>query len=582
MFYRQLFVLPLLCLVVSCSSSLPKAAEDVVVVTKKTQSTRMGQWASINTNDFATWDVDAVEEYGFIPNDYYTYDPTKYLHSKSTNPLGVRTMNSNTYVVPKIVPGELAGKMEYWLAREVRNTFYRKVHVTYELSPDFNPNPKQSGQAFYFENTPANDIDRFKAALKQSGIDDNDIPKIIDKCSRVVGWRSLTHMDPNRPEESINWRLKRNQDIRTKKFHERCFGEIVTFSKHIDQAPLRTYKTLPPLFVNSKYIDGYDSYKRTKVFSQYSDNMIHDILDYDVFNKGWFEAGFLEHLKGKYGKDISENLKHNVSKAGFYKKDKLRVMVVLSDATQLLSELNFVNDQYYFTQHDQMNWTSHILKKVFGKRNAKELYRDYYSRVETMQGRDQYTNSIKGLDVLKPLKGHCNFDLSKVHMAYKAVSRFELDCVHKPIKTGNKKLDEKYYQSYIQATKGARPENNVLASHVTLFSLQDSFEIMGTVAPVGVNMTAIQFEFAKDELDMGWNYFHAKENGALVNGKVDSHQPESDLLSNFAMTLAKNFPPNALVSWIPELSSYGYVFHHGILWRFPVADLRNPVTKILG
>jgi hypothetical protein len=482
--YRQCFLFVLLCLVMSCSS-VPKAVEDNFVLTKQTKSTRMGEWANFFADDFALWDVESVAEYGFIPNDYFVYDTSKYQHSKAIRTSGVRTMTSNSYVVPKEVLGELVGKMEYWLAREVRNTFYEKVHVSNVLYPIFQPNPKKAEKVFYFKNTPANDIDRFKAALSQSGIDQEDIPKIIKECSRILGWRSLTHFDPNRPKDYPSWAETRTRQIMENEFHTRCFGNIVKYSNYIRKYLLVSEKALPPMFENSKYIRGWRGPK-IKAFTQYKDSLITEVIDYDVLNRGWYEAGFLEHLKGKYGNDIRENLKHNLYKGGFYKQDNLRVMVILSDATQLLSELNFVDDEYYFTQQSQMNWTSHILNKVFDKDNAKGLYRDYYSRVDAMQGKTQYSNTALRRGVLQSLKAKCNFDLGKVQLAYKAASRFEFNCLHKPIKTGNDKIDKQDYQSYKLATTSEDAPNNVLSSHVTLTSLQDSSEVKGTITPLAL------------------------------------------------------------------------------------------------
>lgn len=565
-------------LVWSCSSntfsSLPKAESDKATLTKQTKTTRMGEWANLHATDFASWNVLGVKEYGYLPQDYFSYDDTNPKHKFASAPKGVRTMTSDTYVSPQLIPNELAGKIEYWLAREVRNTFYEKVYVTKEFSPIFQPNPRKTGDVFYFQNTPINDVERFSEALLTSGIDKIDIPKIIRSCSYLGGWRGLVHLDPKRPIKRMTSYEKQMLLHREKDFYESCYGYIYKYSPYNALPPMNSLKRLPPTFDNSPYITR--SYRpRNGVITSYKGALIKEVIDYDELNQGWYDAGFLGHLKGKYGVDIKQRLKHNINRNSFYKKDKLRVMVVLGDAKQLLSEHEFLDEQYYFNLHTHMNFTSHILESVFGINNAKGLYRDYYARVNAMQGVTQYGLNNNKKEVLSRFNGKCNFDLTKVQLAYKSISRFELDCLHAPISTGNDDLDSSDYHAYSSIKSVKEASNNVVTSHVTLFSLPERGNIYGGVTPIDVNVSAIQFELERDHLEMDLNYIHAEQNGGLVNGKVDPLQPEADFLSNFAMTLAKNFPPNALVSWVSELSPYGYVFHHGVLWRFPVVELRS-------
>tara|TARA_B110000211_G_scaffold188405_1_gene214243 strand:+ start:19533 stop:21245 length:1713 start_codon:yes stop_codon:yes gene_type:complete len=569
MLFRFVFVLCLISLLISCTAGLPKASEDGVVLTKEIKTTRLGEWANLHAQDLARWKIIDVDEYGYIPIDYFVYNDENRSHQLASQPLGVRTLTDAAIYKQKIVSGELAGKLEYWLAREINNTFYEKVHETKTFKPIYQPNPEKSGDVFYFQDTPAKDVVRFSAALIKSGIKEDDVPKIIKSCGYIKGWSTLTHLAPNQPDKYLTLYEIKQQRIRTQNFHRECFAKIIEYSPIRSKQHIDKLKVLPPTFNNSKYLLGGD------LFTSYGENIIKQVIDYDKFNQGYYDAGFLAHLRGKYGMDIRENLKHNAVKSKLYKQAKPRVMVVLTDATQLLSELKFVNDQYFYTVKSHMNFTSHVVSKIFGKRKSKSLYLDYHSRVKSLMGMSQYGYHYEGQNVLSSLNGKCNFDHSKVQLASKTVSRFELDCLHAPIKTGIDVVDESDYQAYSSISSVQNAPNNVLSSSVTLFSLNDYGNIMGSVNTIGVNTAAIQFELERDIPDMNRNYFHAEVFGGLVNGRVDPLQPMSDLLSNFALTLAKNFPPSAIVSWIPAASQYGYAFHHGVLWRFPVSELRS-------
>ena len=568
MLIRYVFIFFLISLLLSCTSKLPKALEDGVVLTKDIRSTRFGEWANLHSNDLARWNILDVEEYGYIPNDYFVYNHNNRHHKLAKEPLGIRTMTSESNLVSKMVSGELAGKLEYWLAREVSNIFYEKVYEEKTLKPVYQPDPKKSGEVFYFQNIPSKEIVRFSDALLNSGINDSDVPKIIKSCSYINGWNSLTHLDPKSPKKHLSLYELKRQKIKTQKFYQGCFGVIVSYSPFTHEIPLQRFKLLPPMFAKSKYLLGGD------LFAAYGNNIIKQVIDYNVFNEGFYDAGLLSHLRGKFGMDIRENLADNAVKSNLYRQAKPRVIVLLKDTSKLLSESNFVNNQYFYTVKSHMNFTSHILNKVFNKKQAKSLYLDYHSRVKSLVGTSQYGYHYEDQNVLNILEGKCNFDLSKVQLAYREMSRFEMDCLHAPIKTGSKSLDEDDYKAYTATSSVQNAPPNVLSSHVTLFSLEENGNIKGSVDTVGVNTAVIQFELERELSDMGWNYFKAAEYGGLNNGKVDESQPMSDFLSNFALTLAKNFPPSAIVSWLPEKSQYGYVFHHGILWRFPVVDLR--------
>lgn len=568
MIYRIYVTLLLVLLLQSCSS-LPNASEDNVVLTSSIKTTKQGRWANIHAQDFAQWRVPFVKEYGYIPEDRYIYSDKNYKHTQAASPLGVKTLTSSRNASPKVAIGQLAGKIEYWLGREVMNAFAYKTHDTKTFTPTYKSDPSLSGEAFYFKNTPAKDTVRFMMALVKSGIPRENVMTILRNCSNVSGWKTLTHLDPNYPKKYPLLAGIKKRSVDTNNFHQACFKKIIDFSPYTVKYGEKTLKTLPPMFKNSKYMHG------GQFFASQGDDLIKQVIDYDEFNGGYYDAGFLAHLKGKYGMDIREKLRHNSARMKEYNSDDLRVMVHLSDSSLLLSHPQQANEEYFYMTHDQMNFTSHILSKVFKKKTPKHLYQDFHSMVSAATGSTQYGQYIFGQNVLKPFKGKCNFAPGTVQLAHKWVSRFEMDCIHAPIKTGNTDIDNQEYVNYQSTPSVLNANENLLTSRVKIFSMNEADKILGEVRTPGVNSMSIEFNFNRDFADMMGNHKNAKFLGGLKDGKVDALQPDSSHLTNIAMTLAKNFPPSAVIVWAPPYSDEAYAFHHGVLWKFPIKELRS-------
>jgi hypothetical protein len=576
-------------LLISCASHKPTEPDDIDVKEVKQynysstnkEPTRevVGDVTVLETKYGTLGDMTQNHEYWYNMPDYYGYigpnklnkNPSKTIKYTHENILGVEVLAvPKTARQPEVILGELAGSMEYWLAREVMRRFKTqfkegKEELVYEADPFL------TRDIFTFGYYPAKKKEEFIYALKtdktlnELGITDKQIKSIIYNCRRTNGWNGFTLRRPEDMYDTFGRFYDRaNPSYIEMKFLEKClaFHQFVPGYTHLNSSS--RFKLPRSGEFNPQWIAQYMSIN-------------------SPFEKGYHwnmvDKGLLEHAKGKYGTQVQDALKN----AAFENK---RVTVILTSGRQQLKNSEWAKSLYLYSSKTIPQWTGFILDSMVKPKNSNSshalLFNEFFSMRHAMEGKNiLYPGRLNTYNNF-PLNGDiCNFDNQKIGIAYQTISMFELNCVHqvpylrnefikglKEASIYNKNPYDTVRDSQVLSARRNDPSLYAgFTSHVRMITLQEKDKVKSTSSVHHEKTAFIEYTLTPDKKNMQFYHTSNTTQGKKLREEMRGWGIIPSDVNIFALTMRDKYPPSAIIVWRSGFQGY-YALQNGVLYQF--------------
>lgn len=502
-----------------------------------------------------SWDdVDYVSEYG---KTYQADRSYRHVNNKSISKYNNVTSSTNysgnhrttsrghykyhTSTTDRSIAAELAGKVEFWIAKEILGdsdyrgmTYSTYKSVKYSATPYLPQFKIPQDDVFYFDRTKSASVreEQLKRALTEAGYDNGTSKELLKHCKKLSGWH---HMPKS---ENRMFYEKLGVEWKEKVFYQECFNKINGASQK---------KKLDERFSLNPYYTGR-YWTPNKIVTK-EERMIPEEYDTEM----------IRHFRGKFGKDIMRNLH---SKKNSIANRNVLVLIPQKplEFTRASVALKVHDDEKrqsanYYPIHknlfkDDVNektWNKFVLNRVFKKNDTEVHYNDYYDA--TRRKESIYINEELAIKGLYALSAECNIDNTEIQYFRVPVSRVTYNCQH-----------EKYhkYESSVIAT-------SLIPGHTIMASKRGSYS---------TSITTLDFQLTWDSIRQA--YAEKYKKGCITDNceLVDPLQPNADVVTDFAMTLAKDFPPWTYISWATK-DNKGYVLHKYNLYEFDLTELYN-------